>query len=70
MRFGKLLVAAPAVVLNNESYNFLIGTQFLREYNGIVNLKEGFLSLLGYDIPLVFENPPKISGQKLKSCVL
>ena len=29
LRFGKLLVTAPAVVLDNDSYDLLIGTQFL-----------------------------------------
>ncbi|KAJ9083546.1 hypothetical protein DSO57_1033734 [Entomophthora muscae] len=33
MQFGKLLLAAPAVVLENESYSLLFGTQFLREYS-------------------------------------
>ncbi|KAJ9082458.1 hypothetical protein DSO57_1004379 [Entomophthora muscae] len=31
MQFGKLLLATPAVVLENESYNLLAGSQFLRE---------------------------------------
>ena len=45
MRFGKMLIAATAVVLENKSYDLLIGTEFLREYNGIKNLKKGYLSL-------------------------
>ncbi|KAJ9065114.1 hypothetical protein DSO57_1023214 [Entomophthora muscae] len=35
MRFGKLLIASPAAVLENKSYDLLVGTQFLQEYNGI-----------------------------------
>ena len=70
MRFRKMLIAAPAVVLENDSYNLLIGTQFLREYNGIINLKEGYLSLLSYDVPLVLEEPVKLPGKRLKSCVM
>ena len=65
-----MLIAAPAVVLENESYDLLIGTQFLRKYNGVVNLKEGYLSILGYDVPLIFEEPPKLPGKKLKACTL
>lgn len=70
MRFGKLLLAAPAVVLENESYDLLIGTQFLREYNGIINLKDGYLSILGYEVPLIFEEPVKVPGKRLKTCTL
>ena len=70
MRFGKLLLAAPDVVLEDNSYDLLIGTQFLREYNGIINLKEWFLSILGYKIPLIFEEPIKVPGKRLKTCLL
>ncbi|KAJ9052466.1 DNA damage-inducible protein 1 [Entomophthora muscae] len=70
MQFGKLLLAAPAVVLENESYNLLVGTQFLREYNGIINLKDGYLSILGYKVPLIFEEPIKVPGKRLKTCTL
>ena len=70
MRFGKLLVTAPAVVLENESYDMLIGTQFLREYQATVSLKEGCLQLLGYKIPLIFEEPAKVKGAKLRTCAL
>ena len=55
--FGKLLLSSPAVVLENESYDLLIGTQFLGKYNGIINLKKGYLSLLNYTMPLIFEEP-------------
>ncbi|KAJ9079453.1 hypothetical protein DSO57_1035228 [Entomophthora muscae] len=67
MRFGKLFLAAPAVVLENESYDLLVGTQFLREYNGIINLKDGYLSILGYEVPLIFEEPFKVPGKWLMS---
>ena len=70
LRFGKLLLASPAVVLKNGTYNLLIGTQFLREYSGIINLRDGFLSLLSYTMPLVFEEPSKLPGKRLKTCVL
>ena len=32
MRFEKFVVLAPAIVLPNDSYNILIGTQFLMEF--------------------------------------
>ncbi|KAJ9049058.1 hypothetical protein DSO57_1028567 [Entomophthora muscae] len=35
MRFGKLLIASPTVVFKNKSYDLLVGTQLLQEYNGI-----------------------------------
>ena len=68
--FGKLLLLSLAVVLENDSYDLLIGTQFLREYNGIINLKDGFVSLLNYSMPLIFEEPAKLPGKRLKTCVL
>lgn len=52
LRFWKLVLTTTAVVLENESYDLLIGTQFLMEFDGIVNHQEGFLSLLGYHVPL------------------
>ncbi|KAJ9064498.1 hypothetical protein DSO57_1029949 [Entomophthora muscae] len=63
MQFDKLLLAAPAVVLENESYDLLVGTQFLREYNGIIKLKDGYLSILG-------GNCGKFDSLKLDSLVL
>ncbi|KAJ9078420.1 hypothetical protein DSO57_1006832 [Entomophthora muscae] len=70
MWFGKLLLAAPAVVLKNESFDLSVGTQFLREYNGIINLKDGYLSIMGYKVPLIFEELVKVPGKQLKTCAL
>ncbi|KAJ9085721.1 DNA damage-inducible protein 1 [Entomophthora muscae] len=70
MRFGKLLLAAPAVVLENESCNLLVGTQFLRDYNGTINLKNKYLFILGYEVPLIFEEPIKGPKKRLKMCAL
>ncbi|KAJ9054181.1 hypothetical protein DSO57_1017321 [Entomophthora muscae] len=70
MWFGKLLLVAPEVVLENKSYNILVGTQFLREYNGIINLKDDCLSILGYKVPLIFEELVKVPGKRLKTCAL
>ncbi|KAJ9068807.1 hypothetical protein DSO57_1024996 [Entomophthora muscae] len=70
MRFGKLLITSPAVVLENKSYDLLVGTQFLQEYNRILNLQDEYLLLLGYEVPLIFEEPPRIPGKCLKTCML
>lgn len=70
MQFGKLLLAAPAVDLENESYNLLVDTLFFREYNGIINLKDSYLSVLGYESPFIFEEPVNVPGKCLKTCYL
>lgn len=64
MRFEKLVITAPDIVLKNDSYNLFIGTQLLREYEAITINKEGYLSLLGYQIPLVFDAPKKGKARK------
>lgn len=46
------MLTAPVVVLENYSYNLLINTKFLREFNDIVNHQKGSLSFLGYQVPL------------------
>lgn len=63
MRFGKILLTAPNVVLENEVYRMLIGTQLLREYQVNVSLKDGELSMLEYFIPLIFEDTAKEKGK-------
>ena len=71
LRFGKLVLTAPAVVLENEGYDLLIGTQFLKEFDGIVNHQEGFVSLLGYRVPLASDIAPVTKGlQKRRTCLL
>ncbi|KAJ9072694.1 hypothetical protein DSO57_1024647 [Entomophthora muscae] len=70
MQFGKLLLAVPAIVLENNRYDLLVGSQFLREYNRIINLKDSYLSILGYKVPLIFEEPVKVPGKCLKTCTL
>lgn len=70
MRFGKLFIASPADVLENKNYDLLIGKQFLQEFNGIVSLRDECLSLLGYEVPLIFKETQHISGKRLKTCVL
>lgn len=48
LQFEWLILTVPEVVLENEKYNLLINTQFLIEFNGIVNHHESFLLLIGY----------------------
>ncbi|KAJ9070525.1 hypothetical protein DSO57_1007149 [Entomophthora muscae] len=70
MQFAELLLDAPAVVLENESYDLLVYIQFLIEYNVIINLKDGYLSIIGYEVPLIFKEPVKFPRKHLKTCVL
>ena len=69
MRFGKIFITAPAIVLPNNNYNMLIKTQFLQEFNNIINFKDNYLSLLLYQIPLVVQETEP-SNQKRKSCYI
>lgn len=52
LRFGKLVLTASDVVLENKGYYLLIITHFLKEFNLIVNYQEIFVSLLFYRVPL------------------
>ena len=36
----------------------------------MVSLKDGALSMLGYSMPLIFEEPIKEKGKKVRSCSL
>ena len=48
MWYGKFFVLALTIILPNDSYNILIGTQFLLEFKAEINYKEQYLSLLYY----------------------
>ncbi|KAJ9075099.1 DNA damage-inducible protein 1 [Entomophthora muscae] len=56
LRFGELVVTYPAVVLESESYDMLIGTDFLRTYQTEISHLHGHFSILGYTVPLVFKD--------------
>ncbi|KAJ9049535.1 DNA damage-inducible protein 1 [Entomophthora muscae] len=47
LRFGPLVVSAPAIVLPNENYNILIGTLFMRQYGVKTDLENDVLKILG-----------------------
>lgn len=71
LRFGKLVLTAPAVVLKIKDYDLLIGTQFLKEFDGIINHQEGFVFLLGYCVPLASNVVSVTKGlRKRRTCLL
>ncbi|KAJ9051836.1 DNA damage-inducible protein 1 [Entomophthora muscae] len=56
LRFDELVVTYPAVVLESESYDMLIGTDFLRTYQTEISHLHGHFSILGYTVPLLFKD--------------
>lgn len=48
----------------------LIVTQFLHEYQATISLKEGALAMLGYPIPLIFEEAINEKGNKIQVCTI
>ena len=55
MRFGTLQISAPAVVLDNNSYDLLLGTSFLRSAKTITDMTQKTFSIMGYKMDLHFE---------------
>ncbi|KAJ9065331.1 DNA damage-inducible protein 1 [Entomophthora muscae] len=56
LRFGELAATYPAVVLESESYDILIGTDFLRTYQTEISHLHGHFFILGYTVPLLFKD--------------
>ena len=54
LRFGSLSVLAPAIVLPNQHYNFLIGTAFIKQSNITICHKESSFTILNQHIPLIY----------------
>lgn len=52
LRFWKLVLTSPTVVLKNEGCDLLIGTQYLKEFYGIVKHQQGLIYLLVFRVPL------------------
>ena len=50
--FGLLSVAAPAIVLPNQNYDFLIGTAFMKQFNVTICHKNHLFTIFGQNIPL------------------
>ncbi|KAJ9088182.1 hypothetical protein DSO57_1025735 [Entomophthora muscae] len=63
--FGKLVVTAPAIVLQNNSYDILIGMSFMATYSTIINHKDSTFSTLGHSVPVFYHGDgPKDSSTK------
>ncbi|KAJ9061129.1 hypothetical protein DSO57_1023569 [Entomophthora muscae] len=56
LRFGELVVTYPAVVLEIESYDMSIGTDFLRTYQTMNSQLHENFSILGDTVPLLFKD--------------
>ncbi|KAJ9080536.1 hypothetical protein DSO57_1023923 [Entomophthora muscae] len=56
LRFGELVVTYLAFVLESESYDMLISTDFLRTYQTEISHLHGHFSILGYTVPLLFKD--------------
>ena len=67
LRFGSIAVTAPAVVLPNQNYDFLIGTLFLKTYGVQTCHANNTLSILGQQLLLSYScgtlNPPELSSK-------
>jgi dUTPase len=66
MKFGKLFLSAPAVVLPNCNYDILLGTSFLLKYGIVTDFKNHTLNILGQHMPIYFSRTSKDTkpGQK------
>lgn len=56
--FGDLIVTTSAIVLKLDNYDLLIGTDFLKKYQALIDMKIGFMSLMGYSVLLLFNEKP------------
>lgn len=56
IQLGKLVVTTNTIVLESQSYGLLIGTNFFRKYQAILNMGNGSMTIMGYHIPLLFCN--------------
>ncbi|KAJ9064926.1 hypothetical protein DSO57_1025264 [Entomophthora muscae] len=52
LQFGKLIVTASAIVLDNHSYDILISTGFMTRYETITNHGDNTFKILGQTIPM------------------
>ena len=56
LKFGSLSVLAPAIVLPNQHYNFLIYTVFMKQFNITICHKESSFTILNQHIPLIYSS--------------
>ena len=54
LRFGSILVLAPAIVLPNQNYNFLISTAFMKKFDIILSHKECSFAILDQQITSIY----------------
>ncbi|KAJ9082554.1 hypothetical protein DSO57_1003326 [Entomophthora muscae] len=54
LRFGSLVVLAPAIVLPNDSYDILIGTLFMRQHRVRTDMAAETFEILGQTILLYY----------------
>ncbi|KAJ9060351.1 hypothetical protein DSO57_1031791 [Entomophthora muscae] len=66
LRFGKLFVTAPAIVLDNHSYDNLIGTGFMTRYGTIINHGDNTFKILVQTIPMYYNGAKVVDLPKKK----
>ncbi|KAJ9062166.1 DNA damage-inducible protein 1 [Entomophthora muscae] len=54
LRFGSLVVSAPAILLPNKNYGILIGTLFTQQYRVKTDLENDVIKILGQSVPLYY----------------
>jgi hypothetical protein len=64
IRFGSLQVAAPAIVIPNNSYDMLIGTSFMRQFKAKTNHEDDTFTILGHKIPMYYTKNGEIKNIK------
>ncbi|KAJ9082315.1 hypothetical protein DSO57_1005763 [Entomophthora muscae] len=64
--FGKLILTTPAIVLDNHSYDILIGTVFMKRYGTITNHGDNTFKILGQTIPMYYNGAKVIDLPKKK----
>ena len=55
LRFGKTILQSPAIVLNNNNYDILIGTSFMGQWNCKIDLGKIFFLLMGKKFLFLFQ---------------
>ena len=62
LKLGSLVITTPAIVLQSEGYDMLIGSDFFDTYDTTMCHKEGIFKIMGHSFPLL-----KIDGSLCKS---
>lgn len=56
LRFRKLVITAPAVILENQNYDILIGTEFMNKYGTVTDHHRHTFSILGNTVPIYYSS--------------